>query len=236
MAAKPRKSVDIVEIIYGNERWTLLQELREKARLLLEALKASNIEGVVHGSVARGDVREDSDVDVFIPNPPGSFQIENALENAGVLAAARYVIQATPLYAMKAYIEINEKNTVSFPLMSLRRVEQEFYRFSGQIDLEQTNGNVRVSGVDKRLMFIEPTQKGHRESSIIGKEEYAARSLRVSIETVKDRVRALTKRDVVGRTGVFLKKELTYDETFEMVLKRLAAENPAIRRKLRSTL
>jgi predicted nucleotidyltransferase len=42
------------------------------------------------------------------------------------------------------------------------------------------------------------------------------------------------KRDAVGRTGVFVKKELESDETFELALKRLSEENPAVRRKLKS--
>ena len=57
--------------------------------------------------------------------------------------------------------------------------------------------------------------------------------LGVSVETVLDRVHALMKRDAVGRTGVFVKKELASDETFELALKRLAEENPAVRRRLK---
>jgi len=49
-----------------------------------------------------------------------------------------------------------------------------------------------------------------------------------------DRVHALLKRDAVGRTGVFVKKELKPDETFEMALKRLADKNPAVRRRLKN--
>ena len=41
------------------------------------------------------------------------------------------------------------------------------------------------------------------------------------------------KRDTVGRTGVFVKKELSSDETFEQTMGRLAAENPAVRRRLK---
>jgi predicted nucleotidyltransferase len=38
----------------------------------------------------------------------------------------------------------------------------------------------------------------------------------------------------VGRTGVFIKREITPEETFEMALRKLADENPAVRRKLKS--
>jgi hypothetical protein len=54
------------------------------------------------------------------------------------------------------------------------------------------------------------------------------------METVLDRVRTLLKRDSVGRTGVFIKKDLAPDETFELALKRLSEANPAVRRRLNS--
>jgi predicted nucleotidyltransferase len=57
--------------------------------------------------------------------------------------------------------------------------------------------------------------------------------LRISTQTVLDRVHALTRRDEVGRTGVFLKKELGPNETFELALKRLSDLNPAVRRRLK---
>lgn len=117
--------------------------------------------------------------------------------------------------------------------MHMRRVEREFYKFGGEINFNQLRAATRVAGVDKRLMLIEPTEKGHMESNIVGREELAAKILGVSAETVRDRVRALLKRDEVGRTGVFIKKELASDETFEMVLKKLADENPAVRRRMK---
>jgi predicted nucleotidyltransferase len=133
---------------------------------------------------------------------------------------------------MKAQIEIDETTTVSFPLMEMRRVEREFYRFGGEINLTQLKADVRVPGVDKRLMLIEPTEKCHAESSVLGREEFAAKILGVSAETVLDRVHALTKRDTVGRTGVFVKRELSPDETFELALKKLSDLNPAVRRRM----
>jgi predicted nucleotidyltransferase len=135
---------------------------------------------------------------------------------------------------MKAYIEIDEKTSVSFPLMHMHKVESEFYKFGGETTLNHLRNGMRVAGVDKRLMLIEPTERGHSESSIIGCEEHAAKTLHISVETVLDRVHALLRRDEVGRTGVFIKKELASEETFEMALKRLADENPAVRRRLKA--
>ncbi len=198
------------------------------------ALESRHLQPIVHGSIARGDVTKKSDIDVFLPDPPSSFQVETALENAKIAITARTVIQATPAYAMKAYIELGEATTVSFSLMHMRKVEREFYRFSGELSLSQLRQNLRVPGVDKRLMFIEPNEDGHIESSVIGKEEQIAKQLGVAVETVLDRVHALLKRDKVGRTGVFVKRELESDETFEIVLKKLAEENPAVRRRLKN--
>jgi predicted nucleotidyltransferase len=235
LAAKPEKRQDIIEVQYDASRWSLLEWLREKSFLLLSVLEHRQIFAIVHGSIARGDVKKGSDIDVFIPNPPSSFQIETALEQANILPVSRMVIQATPTYSMKAYIEVGEETTVSFPLMNMRRVEREFYKFSGELNLNQLKAKTRVHGIDKRLMFIEPTEKGHIESSIVGREEQFAKIIGVSVETISDRVRALTKRDNKGRTGVFVKKELSPDETFEQALMSLSKENPAVRRKLKSS-
>jgi predicted nucleotidyltransferase len=232
VAVKPERRQEQREIVYGSGRWAQLKRLRQKAADLLCALETRSIQAITHGSLARGDVKAQSDIDLFIPNPPSSFQIETALEQAQIPIATRMVIQATPAYAMKAYIEIDEATAVSFPLMGLRRVEREFYRFSGEVTLAQLQADVRVVGVDKRLMLIEPTEAGHVESSILGNEDHAAKILGVAVETVLDRVHALTKRDAVGRTGVFVKRELAPDETFELALKRLSDENPAVRRRL----
>jgi uncharacterized protein len=234
LAAKVEKHADTVEVTYDKERWTLLREYRQKALQIIEAMESRHLHSVVHGSIARGDVTKRSDIDVFLPDLPSTFQVETALEAAKIPIIARRVIQATPTYAMKAYLEIDEATTVSFPLMGLRKVEREFYRFGGELTQTQLKKDVRVCGVDKRLMLIEPTETGHIESSILGCEEQTAGVLGISAETVKDRVRALMKRDAVGRTGVFLKRELAPNETFEMALERLAKENPAVRRKLRS--
>jgi predicted nucleotidyltransferase len=232
MTAKPEKQVDYKEVIYGSARWALLREYREKAAQIMAVLKNFHLHPLAHGSIARGDVNKKSDIDIFIPELPSSFLIETALEKAKIPVNARLVVQATPTYAMKAYIEIDTKASISFPLMRMRRFEREFYKFGGELALNHLRKGVRVAGVDKRLILIEPTEKGHTGSSIIGREEQAAKILGISAETVLDRVRALLKRDRVGRTGVFMKNELAADETFEMALKKLADENPAVRRRM----
>ena len=235
MAKKPIRRAERIRVVYNEERWKLLCELREKAKKIMEALEKFNLSCIVHGSIARGDVTAKSDIDIFIPSPPSSFMIETALEQAGIPINRRVIVQATPSYAIKAYIEIEENVSVSFPLVKLRPIEREFYRFGGEISLEELKRNVRVPGVDKRLMLIEPTSDGHVESSVIGREEEVARLLRVSTDIVWDRVNALTRRDNVGRTGVFLERELSPKESFELVLKRIADKNPAVRRRVRAS-
>lgn len=233
MAVKPTKGGEYQEVTYTSARWAQLHALRAKALPVMAALEASHLPSTVHGSLARGDVKESSDIDIFIPEVQSSFQVETALEKANINCNRRFLVQATPNYAMKAHIEIDETTIVTFPLMEMRRVEREFYQFGGEANLTQLKAEARVVGVDKRLMLIEPTEKGHIESSIVGKEEYAAKRLGISTETVLDRVHALLKRDSIGRTGVFLKRELSSDETFEGVLKKLAEANPAVRRRIK---
>ena len=234
MATKPERRAEYREIVYDAARWSLLKDFRQKAMQLMEALESFHLESIVHGSIARGDVNIKSDVDVFIPFQVSSFTVETALERAGISVNRRVIVQATPTYAMKAYVEIDEKTSVSFPLMKMRRVEREFYKFGGEASLQNLKDTMRVRGVDKRLMLIEPTKEGHRESTIIGREEQIAKLLGVSVETVLDRTHALLRRDDVGRTGVFIEKELSSGETFEMALKRLADQNPAVRRRMKT--
>ena len=234
MTKKPLGHPEYRVVTYKAERWALLEKLRNKATNIMEPLEKAHIEAIVHGSIARGDVSNKSDIDIFIQTPPSSFAVENALAKASIQIEARMVVQATPTYAMKAHIEIDETTSVTFPLMRLRKVEREFYKFGGEANIQTLEKSLRTPGVGKRLMLIEPTDRGHRESTIIGREEQVARLLGISVETVLDRVHTLMRRDQIGRTGVFIKQQLLPDETFEMALNRLADKNPAVRRRLKS--
>lgn len=233
MAKKPLAYAERIEVFYSAEHWRLLADLRAKAMELMEALERAHIFCIVHGSIARGDVSPKSDIDVFVPQIYPSFTIESALRSAGLPIIRRILVQATPSYSIKGYIEVDDRRCVSFPLSKMRSVEREFYRFGGEITLNMLREGVRVPGVDKRLMLIEPTERGHIESSVIGREDRAAKILGVSVDTVLDRVRTLLRRDRVGRTGLFIEKEIPPDESFESLLKRLADANPAVRRRLR---
>ncbi len=226
--------VEYREIVYTSEHWKLLRRLRREAIGILEALYRAGIEAYVHGSIARGDVWSGSDVDVIIPYTVPSYRVEYALENSGYTIKARYIVVATPSSTPKAYIALDdlEKRVVSYPLAKLLPREQEFYRFGGILSLNELKMDKRVPGVDKRLVLIEPTKLGHRESPVIGREDVVANILGVSVDTVLERVRVLTRRDRVGRTGVFVKYVLGFDETFESALEEIARKNHWVRRVL----
>jgi len=234
MTRKPAIRFESKDVTYNAGRWTLLKKFRQKATQIMDALEKAHLEAIVHGSIARGDVNMKSDIDVFLPYQTSSFALETALAQASISLNKRLIVQATPSYAMKGYVELDENTSVSFPMMKMRNIEREFYRFGGEANLKDLRGDLRVCGVDKRLMLIEPTREGHRESTIYGLENEVAKLLQISVETVLDRVHALLRRDEVGRTGVFIKKELSAAETFEMALERLADQNPAVRRRLTS--
>jgi predicted nucleotidyltransferase len=234
MTKKPLRRADRAEVVYDEKHWQLLRSLRGQALEITKALARGNLLSIVHGSVARGDVSKKSDVDVFLPEQLSSFAVESTLEAAGFPARRRILIQATPAYAFKGYIELGENSCVSFPLVKMRRIERDFYKYGGELGLQMLKNNVRVAGVDKQLMLIEPTATGHVKSGIVGREEEVARFLGISVDTVYDRVRALLRRDEIGRTGVFIERVLSSGETFEMVLQGLAGKNPAVRRRLRT--
>jgi predicted nucleotidyltransferase len=234
LAKKPVTRAERIEVIYDENHWGLLDNLRSKAVEIMKALEDSHIFSMVHGSIARGDVSAKSDIDTFVPNVLSSFAIETALRKNDIAISRRVLVQATPTYTVKGFIEIDEQKCVSFPLAKMRRTEREFYKFGGEATLEVLRKKLRAAGIDKRLMLIEPTTTGHIESSIIECEEPAARLLGISVDTVLNRVRTLVRRDKIGRTGLFIERELSPEETFESVLKKLADENPAVRRRLKT--
>ncbi|HDN62837.1 MAG TPA: DNA polymerase subunit beta, partial [Candidatus Bathyarchaeota archaeon] len=144
MAKKVARKGEVREVVYDETRWRLLDELRSVAIDLMEKLNRFNIPSIVYGSVARGDVSETSDVDIFVYNPPSSFILETALESAGIKPIRRLIVQATPQYAIKGVLEIDERLSVSFPLVKMRSVERGLYKFGGEADLQTLREGKRV--------------------------------------------------------------------------------------------
>ena len=225
--------MDEVHVDYTEGRWLLLRELRAEAEEMMRPLHEAYIDAVVYGSIARGDVREGSDVDIWIPSPPSPTVVQAVLERRGIRIRRREIIQATPSYAAKAYLYTEPGRGYSLPLVELRASEAEFYRFAGSLSYQRLQTEARVPGVDKRLMLIEPTETGHKESTIQGREGRVAGLLGVDIKIVQERVRTLERRGKVGRTGVYIKRVLADDEDFGAVFEDLVMSKPALRRRMR---
>ena len=221
------------EVVYDSERREIFRRLRSRAREVLEALDAAGLDAVVFGSVARGDVKPTSDVDIFIPQVASSMQVLLALDHFHVLGTT--ITQATPRALVKATVELEDNTAVAFPLIPPREVELEFYRFGGAVGLNGVREEWRVPGVDKRLMLIEPVPEGHVETPLSDLSPgVVAKKVNVSQRIVEERMRVLERRADVGRTGVYLVRPVAPDESVERVLADLIAEDPALRRRLDS--
>ena len=226
MARRPETLYEERTVVYDDFQWELLAKLRTRALGVMEELGDIGIESFAYGSIARGDVSKTSDVDIIIPYPVSSYRIEVVL-GKGI---HRELVQATPSMVLKGHIHLNQDLTITFPIFKFRSREIEFYQWGGRIGIQDLRDGLRVSGVDKRLIFIEPNETGHVERGVIGYEHQIARELGVSIDIAQERVRVLTRRDNVGRTGVYLTRPLSDDEGFEEVAKDLVDSDPAIRR------
>jgi predicted nucleotidyltransferase len=219
-------------VIYPPERWELLRDLRNRALGVMRVLSKRGIEVLAHGSLARGDVDEGSDLDLFLPYPIPSYLVETSLLEAGFRPEKREVVMATPWQLPKAHLYLDEKTVITFPLLKPRPLELEFYRFGGTLEAEGLKKGKRVPGVDKRLMLIEPTPTGHLEESVRGREGEVSRRLGVSPEIVRERIQVLTRRREEGHTGLFLRRELSPEESFEKVFSSLLRSHPILRLRL----
>jgi predicted nucleotidyltransferase len=230
---KEHENMQGVQVDYSEKHWKTLEKLRSDAASMMKPLVDTHIYCIVYGSIARGDVSETSDIDVYLPTPPSPTIIEATLESHGIRYTRREIVQATPSYAAKAYIYLDDLKSYSFPLVPLRPSEEDFTGFAGKIDYDQLREDMRVPGVNKDLVFIEPNETGHMETPIRGNEGTVAKKLEVDTRIVIQRQRTLERRERVGRTGVYIKRELAPDESFGSVFNELARNDSAIRRRLR---
>jgi predicted nucleotidyltransferase len=225
-------AADYAKVRYNATHWDLLREKREKAKDILS--KIPNLSPLVYGSIARGDVTPQSDIDIIIPFSIDEYQLLPVLEhlNAGSLVT-REVVQATPLAALKAVITLSEEISLTFPLVQLFPREQDFYKFGGSINLEGLKANTRVPGINKKLLLVEPTPEGHTETRITRENAAsAAKILKITVNAIYERVRVLERRDKLGRTGIFLKRSLRPDESFSEVLRQIESTNPSAKRRI----
>lgn len=229
MRKKLERIMDERKVVYSDSRWKILNKKRKRAMEIIEIID----DGYVYGSVARGDVTENSDIDIIIFTKDSAFQVETSLLEHGENIMKREIIVATPNSVPKGHIYLNDYECIIVFLAKAWDVEEEFYKFGGIAHIDELISNKRIAGVDKRLMFINPIDDGHIEFSIIGRESEVAEKLKISIESVNERVRVLTRRDKIGRTGVFLKYVVGDDENFNSALSSLCRESSEIRRNLR---
>ena len=228
MAKKPEILHEPRLVEYDNSRWVQLKILRKRALEIINALESTGIRSYVYGSIARGDVSKSSDVDIIVPYPVSSYKLEMILGRS----LRRELVQATPSMVLKGHIVLEPDVVVTFPLFKLMPREEEFYRWGGLVGKKELEEDIRVNGVDKRLLLVEPTESGHKESGVIGYEHEVAKKVGVGIGIAQERVRVLTRRDNLGRTGVYLTRVLLDDESFEEVTKTLKDSDPALRRTI----
>lgn len=219
-----------LSVIYTEEKWHLLETKRHRAIELMELFESFH--PYLYGSVARGNVHRDSDIDIVFLSQIPSFQVELALDMNGFKNYLREIIMATPKDSIRLYIHLNDLECLTVPLTKLETNNIQFYDFGGKIDLNDLRNKVRVLGVDKRLVLIKPTEKGHDEKSILDNENMVAKELGISIKTLNERKKVLLRREKHGRTGVFFKHQLEKEESTEEALKHLASRYPIIRKKL----
>lgn len=222
-------------VSYSPTHWSQLTQLRKTAISIMKILNEQNLVSALYGSVARGDIHTQSDIDIILLTPVSSSRIEFVLTRKDIPIYQRRITQATPNLTPKAhfYLDPLHQQCISLPLMPLRSLESEFYKFGGLIYLPALLLGTRVPGCTKRLMLIQPTPQGHDESPIQGYEAEVAKIIGVNVAIVHQRVRVLTRREEIGRTGILLSYDLRDDEVFEEVLKRLADTNPIMKRRLR---
>lgn len=227
-----RRDTGIQKVVYTSEQWQLLAALRARAAEIMALLEGKGIEPIVHGSISRGDVSEQSDIDIYIPKVVPSFTVELALDQGDYQIIHRELVHATPFQAIKGHIYLPNNAVVTFPLTNPAPIELEFYQFGGSLTRSNLNANQRVPGVDKRLVLIEPDSQGHIEMPVVGNEVLTAKKVGVSLKIVQERLKILMRRDEVGRTGVYLKRQLAPDDTFEALLKVISDRDPVVRRRL----
>jgi predicted nucleotidyltransferase len=226
------KAQEDYEITYSADHWELFRAIRQRAMRITGLFAEEGFATYTFGSVARGDIKATSDVDIILQQRIPTFRVEIILDQAEIPVLEKKIVQATPNDVIKANYQLEDDVCLTVLLTDFTRLPFEFYKFGGAVTHEQMLQEVRVPGVDKQLLLIQPTPTGHHASSIIQQPQVAAQIIGVSTQIVEERVRVLERRDKVGRTGVYLNVPVAQDESCENVLNNLAKTNPMIRRRM----
>ena len=217
---------------YSPEHWKQLDKLRKHALKVTTVFAHHGIDSLTYGSVARGDVSPKSDIDIILLTQIPSYRVELILDETNLSLNSKKIIQATPNDIIKAHFELEGDVCITSLLTDFTSSPFEFYRFGGALNHKQVENSKRVPGVDKRLILIEPNDEGHNESSLIERQYEASKILGISQSMIDQRIRVLTRRDKIGRTGIFLNQDIGLNENIEEELRKIARRNPLIRRRL----
>ncbi|OLS20481.1 MAG: hypothetical protein HeimC3_40300 [Candidatus Heimdallarchaeota archaeon LC_3] len=185
-----------------------------------------------YGSIARGDIELSSDSDIII-DPTPSYKYELLLKEKWL---SRTIIQATPNHGPKTVYEFPNKMHLTVPFTNLSQRESEFLNFGGKLSLPKFQNGEFSSGINKRLMLVESQdKKGFTFKYIAIKSmpiHLVARKVNVGVGIILERIRVLSKRDEIGRTGLFIKHILNPGDQPEGVLRELASKNSELRKAL----
>ena len=217
---------------YSPDHWEQLNNLRKHALKVTSVFADHGINSLTYGSVARGDVNPKSDIDIILLTQIPSYRVELILDETNLTLNHKKLIQATPNDIIKAHFELEGNICITSLLTDFTSSPFEFYRFGGALNHKELQDNKRVPGVDKRLILIEPNDEGHKESSLIERQYEVSKILGISQSMTDQRIRVLTRRDKIGRTGIFLNKDIGLNENMEEELRNIAKHNPLIRRRL----
>ena len=186
-----------------------------------------------YGSVARGDVSLHSDVDIVI-DPAPSYKVEIALGEW----LKRKIVQGTPNQTPKMVYQLGVIPNIhlSVPFVQLSNRENDFISFAGKLSLSKFQNGEYAIGVNKKLLLVEPMDnKGnnYHYTSIRDLPYHdIAKKINVGVDIILERIRVLSRRDDIGRTGLYIDYELNPSEEPEKVLKELASQRQELRRLL----
>jgi predicted nucleotidyltransferase len=220
------------EIKYKTQIWEIFRQKRKIALELMNAL--DKFDSFIHGSIARGDIKPTSDIDIIIPHIIDEYQLIQPIESIKFEIIERWLVQATPLSGIKANLVLTPEITITIPLIPFYPRELQFYDFGGKVGLGEVQQGIRVPGINKQLLLVAPTDYGHVESRVTEQNAgQVSKLLGISISTILERIRVLERRDKVGRTGMYLKRLIPPSKSFGQVLKEISSQFPASRRRIR---
>ncbi|MEM2636871.1 MAG: nucleotidyltransferase domain-containing protein [Candidatus Korarchaeota archaeon] len=221
---QPKRAQYFREIVYSKEHWKLLFSLREIAKSVMKKLENNKLRPCLIGSVARGDINEKSDIDIFVDHPVDEVLMKDILNPIEL-----ELVQGTRLLTPRIVYHLDERTKVTVPICRFSRNEIDFLRYAGSLQLDGLTEGKRVPGVNKSLLLIQPTSDGHTEESIIGKENDVAKLLGINVDTIRERIAVLIQRAEKGRSGVLLRIFMPPTESATMRYIEEIKKNPLLR-------